>query len=308
MWQKRGLLWQPNRNFWWQQHYGILPTPEYLPEQGRIRLYFATACAEKFGRVSYIEVDADEPSRILYEAAAPILDTGDLGCFDDCGLNPSSLVQRPEGRKMLYYVGYQRTVRVPYMLYIGCAEEQPDGSWQRLQKTPLLDRSSAYPYSTAAPFVLFDEGIYKMWFWVAREWTKIGGKDYLSAFLAYNTSADGIHWKAEKAVSCISPDPAKNEFSLGRPYLLKDAERGLYRMWYSVRYIDKLYRIGYAESKNGLDWQRLDEQAGIDVSPTGWDSEMICYPAVVQHGKRLYLFYNGNNNGQTGFGWAEWAE
>ena len=43
----------------------------------------------------------------------------------------------------------------------------------------------------------------------------------------------------------------------------------------------------------------------IDVSPTGWDAEMICYPAVINVKGKTYLFYNGNNNGETGFGVAE---
>jgi hypothetical protein len=32
---------------------------------------------------------------------------------------------------------------------------------------------------------------------------------------------------------------------------------------------------------------------------------MVCYPAVVQVKGQTYLFYNGNNNGETGFGAAQ---
>jgi hypothetical protein len=32
---------------------------------------------------------------------------------------------------------------------------------------------------------------------------------------------------------------------------------------------------------------------------------MICYPAVIKIYDKTYLFYNGNNNGKTGFGYAE---
>jgi len=40
------------------------------------------------------------------------------------------------------------------------------------------------------------------------------------------------------------------------------------------------------------------------VSADGWDSEMIAYSAVVPYRDRVYLFYNGNNCGRTGFGYA----
>ena len=35
-----------------------------------------------------------------------------------------------------------------------------------------------------------------------------------------------------------------------------------------------------------------------------WDSEMICYPYVFEHKDDLYMLYNGNDYGKTGFGLA----
>ncbi len=301
-WVKKGLIWQPNTQLWWQQHYGILPTPEYLKKEGKIRIYFATTCAQKYGRISFIEVDADNPSRILYESPSPILDVGEVGCFDDCGLNPSSILTDEKGNKWLYYVGYQRSHRVPYMLYAGLAVlYEGQSEWQRWQKTPIIDRNAQMPYSTAAPFVLKEQNVYKNWFWVARNWTTINEKPYLQAYIAYAESSDGQNWQIQPQ-PCIEPD-WQTEFSVGRPWVLK-SEKG-YQMWYSLRYVDKLYRLGYAESLDGKNWQRKDTEVGINVSPTGWDSEMICYPAVLKVKNKLYLFYNGNNNGMTGFGYAE---
>ena len=73
-------------------------------------------------------------------------------------------------------------------------------------------------------------------------------------------------------------------------------------MWYSCR--GSAYRIGYAESNDGLEWERKDEEAGIDVSQDGWDSEMIEYPCVFQHGGSWYMLYNGNGYGASGIGLA----
>ena len=42
----------------------------------------------------------------------------------------------------------------------------------------------------------------------------------------------------------------------------------------------------------------------IDVSPGGWDGEMIGYPCVFEHRGRRYMLYNGNRYGATGFGAA----
>ena len=97
----------------------------------------------------------------------------------------------------------------------------------------------------------------------------------------------------------------KYEYALSRPTVIKDGLND-YKMWYSFRAQKEIdtYRIGYSESKDGINWIRKDEEAGIDVSNTGWDSEMICYPYVFDHKGRRYMFYNGNHYGKSGFGLA----
>ena len=73
-------------------------------------------------------------------------------------------------------------------------------------------------------------------------------------------------------------------------------------MWYCSR--GESYRIGYAESDDGIHWIRKDQDVGIDVSDSGWDSEMIEYPFVFDHEGDRYMLYNGNGYGKTGIGLA----
>ena len=73
-------------------------------------------------------------------------------------------------------------------------------------------------------------------------------------------------------------------------------------MWYSYR--GEKYRIGYAESEDGIVWTRKDNESGIGVSSEGWDSEMIDYPVVFKHKDDVYMLYCGNGYGKTGFGLA----
>jgi predicted GH43/DUF377 family glycosyl hydrolase len=65
------------------------------------------------------------------------------------------------------------------------------------------------------------------------------------------------------------------------------------------------YRIGYAESNDGIIWTRKDEEVGIETSDSGWDSEMIDYPYIYKYNEKIYMFYNGNGFGKSGFGYAE---
>ena len=64
------------------------------------------------------------------------------------------------------------------------------------------------------------------------------------------------------------------------------------------------YKIGYAESSDGINWNRLDDEVGITTSDAGWDADMICYPCVFRHDGYTYMFYNGNNFGGDGIGLA----
>jgi len=120
----------------------------------------------------------------------------------------------------------------------------------------------------------------------------------MAHLIKYAESTDGLGWKREGKIALHFKD--ENEYAMSRPFVLK--ENGIYRMWYSYR--GAAYRIGYAESENGLDWERMDEKVGITVSDSGWDSESVEYPFLFDHKGQRYMLYNGNGYGRTGFGLA----
>jgi hypothetical protein len=117
--------------------------------------------------------------------------------------------------------------------------------------------------------------------------------------IKYAESTDGINWKSDGTV-CI--DYKEDEYAIARPIVYK--ESGIYKMWFCYRGGHNTYRAGYAESKDGIVWERKDNTVGIDVSDSGWDSEMICYPCVFKHKNKKYMLYNGNSFGATGCGYA----
>lgn len=67
----------------------------------------------------------------------------------------------------------------------------------------------------------------------------------------------------------------------------------------------KGYRIGYAYSDDLINWTRDDDNVGITTTEGDWDSDMMCYPNLVEVNGKIYLLYNGNEFGQYGFGVAE---
>lgn len=303
-WQKQGLIYAPSGELWWAKSYATIPTADVIGKR-RLRIYFAAVDENRFGRIGYVEVDAENPQRILYETKEPVLDIGPLGTFDDRGVNPSCLIN-VNGQKYLYYIGWQRTERVPYMLFAGLAISQDRGkTFQRYSDVPVLDRTVREPYTRSATTIIQEAHTLRMWYVSALGWLGINTsvhpeKLYPTYVIRHATSVDGRNWEVSPNISIDFRED--DEFGFGRPWVLKDASS--YKMWYAIRSKVRAYEIGYAESSDGLVWDRKDDEVGITVSETGWDSEMICYPCVVDVNGKRYMFYNGNRHGATGFGCA----
>jgi predicted GH43/DUF377 family glycosyl hydrolase len=78
-----------------------------------------------------------------------------------------------------------------------------------------------------------------------------------------------------------------------------------YRQAYGFRQNSRsAYRLGYAYSSDMKNWVRDDDNAGIAVADDGWDSQMQCYPHTFHMDGNVYMLYNGNEFGRTGFGLA----
>src|SRR5256885_13281525 len=105
-WRKLGHVYAPTGEHVWARQYAHLPTRVAWDER-TIRVYFAGLDEQKFGRVGYVDVDANDPTRVLRVAREPVLDLGEPGAFDDSGVNPSCLLRVGE-RWRMYYIGWQR--------------------------------------------------------------------------------------------------------------------------------------------------------------------------------------------------------
>ena len=296
-WSKLGLIYRPDGTLPWAQSYAFMPTARVLGDV--VRVFFASLDENKFGRVGFVDLDRRNLRNVLRTAVEPLIDLGEAGTFDDSGVSPSCVVD-VNGRTFLYYVGWQRCEKVPYMLYTGLATSVDGLTFKRASRTPVLDRTSNEPFLRSGPTIVATDGVLKMWYNSAVRWTKVNGAAYPMYIIRYAESVNGFDWKAREE-RCIDFKD-ESEFGFGRPWVVRDHDA--YRMWYSIRSRTSPYRIGYAESFDGLKWIRKDDQAGIEASSTGWDSEMICYPCVVDIDGQRYMFYNGNRHGSTGFGHA----
>ena len=295
-WRKLGRVYAPEPLGDWAVSHAAVPVALQLDEH-RWRVYFSPRDARNRAHTAFFELDLRQPDRILRTSAIPILSPGPLGAFDEDGAMVSWLV--PDGeRLLLYYTGWSVGRSVPFRNAIGLAESVDGGeSFRRISDGPLLDRGIHDPFFVANPCVLRGDR-WRMWYLSCVAWEATPAGLVHRYHIKYAESADGVEWSRTGVVAIDFKD--RSEIALSRPAVVADPDR--LRMFYARR--GDTYRIGYAESADGLSWQRRDEDAGIDVSPSGWDSEMIEYGFVFDAGGARYMLYNGNGYGATGIGLA----
>ena len=161
------------------------------------------------------------------------------------------------------------------------------------------------PYIAVTPTIIREGSLWRMWNMAGVRWVEVEGKYEPVYAIKYASPQGGISWDRPNHL-CIQPYHDTEAFS--HPSVIKDGDR--YRMWYCFRnardYRDGAgaNRIGYAESADGLERERLDDVYGPPVSAQGWDSTMTCYPFVMSIDDRIVTFYNGNGFGKSGFGYA----
>jgi len=297
-WEKLGQIFCPTGESDWMQTHASNPVAEPIGG-GLVRVYFSCRDRENRASIAFVEIDLDDPRRILRLSDTPVLGPGETGAFDDSGTSMGCLV-KADGRTFLYYLGWNLGVTVPWRNSIGLAtRDAEDDHFARFSRAPIADRSDIDPFSMSYPWVLRDDGVWRMWYGSNLAW---GSKqEDMAHVVKYAESPDGIAWERRGIVAIDFAHGG--EYAISRPCVLKDA--GCYKMWYSYR--GDRYRIGYAESNDAVAWIRKDAENEIDVSSSGWDSQMIEYAHVFDLNGRRFMLYNGNGYGKTGFGLARMA-
>ncbi len=300
MWEKKGLIYSCD---FFGTGYAQDPVVDIIDDKVW-RIYFSARTKEVVSLPFYIEVEAGNPSNILKVHDKPLFLPGYPGTFDDSGITMTSIINM-DGCKYLYYCGWNRRVSVPYSLAIGVVRVYND-DFEKIFDGPILDRSTYDPICVSAPCVVFDEDAmcYKMYYITFTEWKEYNGRLEPIFVIKSAFSFNGINWTP------ITKPCFKQLYegeSFARPCVIRDGD--LYKMWFSQRgpegYRGKdgqHYMIGYAESNNSENFKRMP--IDFTTSESGWDSEMLCYASVIKYKDTLFMFYNGNDFGKTGIGYA----
>lgn len=296
-WVKKGQIFKPDQQYDWLVSHGMLPVAD--PMEGDLyRIYFSGRDSQNRSRIGYVVVDINSPQKILEISEKPVLDLGSLGAFDDNGVSPTWMVNH-QGKKYLYYFGWNKGSLVRAAEVSGLAISVDHGkTFNKFSRAPVIDRTDAEPYQILViSCILIEDGVWRMWYDSADEWQTPELPRYN---IKYAESTDGINWTRKGLVSVDYR--SRDESRVSRASVIK--EEGLYKMWHCYAIESGGYRMGYAESEDGYTFERKNDSLTIQVSDSGWDSEMVCYPNVFVHRGQKMMLYCGNGYGRTGFGLA----
>ncbi len=159
-------------------------------------------------------------------------------------------------------------------LVIGFASSQNGRNWEFLSEPVLLKGPSGSwdEYWVESPCVIYDNGVYRMWY------TGAGSQGIQ---IGYATSLNGWDWVKDTANPVLRKgEPGSGEdYMVGLPTVLK---RGtLYEMWYAgvssadISFDNKIdtVNIGYATSTDGIHWAKYENNPVMTTYYPNYDPD-----------------------------------
>ncbi|WP_421657487.1 hypothetical protein [Leptothermofonsia sp. ETS-13] len=267
-------------------------------ERDVYRVFFSGRDRQNRSSVGFVDVDIEQ-RKVVYVHDKPVFEYGSEDSFYACGVSIGNCYQVGD-RRYILFMGWQCPAEGHWRGDIGRLILEPDFSLRLDSDEPFMAVDAIDRVSLSYPWVIQEEnGHYRMWYGSTVTWD--AGNGEMLHVINHASSADGHRWQRHGLAVPYQLGVAQ---AFSRPTVIGDRNEG-YHMWFSYRSgTGEKYRIGYAYSQDGEVWELRLHETGIDVSETGWDSEMIEYPFVFDHQGERYMLYNGNGYGKTGFGLA----
>lgn len=261
------------------------------------RVFYSGRDAQKRSSVGAVDINI-VTHEIVCDHDKPFFEHGKPGSFNADGISIGTVYESDNQRYMLY-MAWQVDANGRWRGDIGRLCVHDDLTLSSDSDRPFMGIDAYDAVSLSYPWVhQVQSDLYQMWYGSTYTWN--AGNGEMIHVINYAHSHDGHTWQRAGLAVPYALNVAQ---AFSRPTVLVDANG--YHMWFSYRSgTGQKYRIGYAHSQEGTHWQLDLAQSGIDVSPTGWDSDMIAYPFVFRHRDQQYMLYNGNSYGAEGFGLA----
>lgn len=266
------------------------------------RIYFSSRDGENRPQVWSFDLDLNSPFQEQNTSRSPVISRS-RGDFDEDGVYASSLLTTDSG-KYMYYAGRKNNEDNSFEMTVAIASyQETTNSFIKNYDLPVMKAGPHDPWMVSTPWIYQVKDVYHMLYLSGLEsGIDATGQKKTKYHLKHATSDDGLSWDRQGHIGIDFFHDG--ETNICRPSVL--FEDGIYKAWYSYACLDNgiHYRLGYAESSDGRNWARKDHLAGMDITENSFDSDMICYPLVIKHENKKFMFYNGNHYGADGLALA----
>lgn len=164
-----------------------------------------------------------------------------------------------------------------------CLEANPESGWENL-----INRSCTVK----------KDGIWHMWY-TGQVFPKDGNPGWSK--IGYATSDDGLHFRRVRNDPVMVPETDFEKTSIMNPFVIRDSEREVWRMWYAAGEQYEPNVLCYAESADGLNWEKFSGNPVFGKGAPGeWDCDRVgaCDIHRLPDG-RWVMFYIGYSDIDT---------
>ena len=220
-----------------------------------------------------------------------------LECNPESGWENSvnrQCVLKVDGKYKMWYTGQANKKS-----RIGYAQSEDGVHFERVCDGPVLVFDRGWEQeSVMNPCVLYENGIYRMWY--------AAGETYEPNVLAYAESTDGIHWKkyGTEPIFRADPDNIYEQNRVGGCQVIHTDDMGYVMFYIGYETIDKA-QICIARSDNGItDWQKSPLNPIVTPTPGEWDEDACYKPTVIwnESENTWMLWYNGRRGNEEYIG------
>ena len=162
----------------------------------------------------------------------------------------------------------------------------PDGfSWSNPEIVLSPNSETEWEKDLNRPGIIKRNGLYHVWY---------TGQADGHSWIGYATSKDGKTWKRMSKDPVIVPNKPWEKVAVMCPSVIWDEKEKLYKMWYSGGEQYEPDAIGYATSKDGLNWEKYPNNPVFKNDPGNeWEQAKVTACHVIKEKNEYLMFYIG---------------
>ncbi|MGH7494613.1 MAG: LamG-like jellyroll fold domain-containing protein [bacterium] len=182
---------------------------------------------------------------------------------------------------------------------LGFATSEDGIHWTKSSSNPVLRPGHSGDFDSQLAHygaVLFHEGQYWMWY---------SGHNGSVWQIGLAASPDGINWTkhSNNPVLGVGSGAAWDALGVIAPAVVFDGHT--FRMWYNGNGSVIAQACGYAESTDGMHWQKYEHNPVFTPVPSDWESRAVGVNSVMLHDGLYHAWYGATSGAVTnGFGYA----